>query len=307
TRDCLDLIKEMSGVNMVIDGHSHTLLDTTVYDSENKAVRYRQARHHSQYIGIAELKFDNAGNVKPDGEAYDILELDSSIKEDPVFLDSLGIWSKPVQDYDAIIAGYISDDLLLHYPASRSGEFALGNLIADAFLWYGQKYNAQAAIINTGGIREDLNAPKVTMKDIYSVLPFGNTLDIVTVTGRELLDMMSNGVSRVGGSGSGRFPQVSGIRFAYDKSEGEIRWVKIKQGSRFINVNPNNRYKIAVNSYMTTGGDGYVMLQELSPSDKLAGLAPQQQVLADYLNYKSTAENPLNIAEIEDNRIKAYE
>jgi 5'-nucleotidase/UDP-sugar diphosphatase len=98
----------------------------------------------------------------------------------------------------------------------------MGNLIADAMLWATQNDGTQVAIENGGGIRASLPAGDITMGGVLEVLPFGNMLATFGLKGSDLLLALENGVSRAenpDNEGTGRFPQVAGIRFSWDGSK----------------------------------------------------------------------------------------
>jgi len=176
-------------------------------------------------------------------------------------------------------------------------------LVADAFLWYGRRYGVQAAIVNAGGIREGMTAPEVNLKKVYSVLPFDNTLDVVTLTGEQLTKMIEAALLRAEQVSSGCFPQVSGMRIVYDSKHDCLKSLKIQSGHKFKNVKKRSEYKIAINSFIANGGDGYKILADADASMKMSGLAPQQEVLAGYLQTHSSNDKQLDVTKLVDGRI----
>lgn len=141
----------------------------------------------------------------------------------------------------------------------RGKESNFGNLIADASRSF---TGADVAIANGGGIRTDAvyGPGQLTRKDIFAVLPFGNILISIEVTGAELLAALENGVSSVE-SGAGRFPHVSGMTFTYDPAAAP--------GSRIVEVLISGRpldldatYLVATNDFIAAGGDGYAMFKD---------------------------------------------
>ncbi|MEF2278404.1 5'-nucleotidase C-terminal domain-containing protein [Deinococcus sp. YIM 134068] len=162
----------------------------------------------------------------------------------------------------------------------RLQEVALGNLIADAFR---ARYGTQLAIQNGGSIRSSLPssyAPQdktlrrpapgyqpgpphdLVAGDVYSVLPFGNTVVTRTVTGVQLYAALENSVSALPGA-SGRFLQVSGFSFTYDVSR--------PVGSRVVNVTLDGgmpilkdatTYTLALSDFTNSGGDEYTMFAD---------------------------------------------
>jgi 2',3'-cyclic-nucleotide 2'-phosphodiesterase (5'-nucleotidase family) len=140
----------------------------------------------------------------------------------------------------------------------RSQESNFGSLIADAIR---NATDADVGLTNGGGIRGDrlYEAGHVlTRRDILTELPFGNKTVLIAITGADLLAALENGVSQVE-DGAGRFPQVSGLTFAFDASQpaGErVSDVKVSG----VPLEDDAIYRVATNDYMLGGGDGYTTL-----------------------------------------------
>ena len=173
----------------------------------------------------------------------------------------------------------------------------MGDLITDALVWKAQKegVSVDAAITNGGGIRAEIKAGDITKKDINTVLPFGNTLSIVKVTGAELLEALEASTfctpTTVGG-----FPQVSGIKFtidttktfdAGDKYPGStysapktISRVSIQSvgGKTF---DPKATYTIVTNNFTAAGGDTYYAFAA-SPINYDLGI-PMDEAVMEYI------------------------
>lgn len=137
----------------------------------------------------------------------------------------------------------------------RAEEATMGNLIADAMR---AESGADVAIMNGGGIRGDRTyeaGTKLTRRDILTELPFGNVTVVTELPGSQLLLALENGVSQVE-KGAGRFPQVSGMTFAFDPSaDVGARVSEVMIGGAALDA--DKLYKVAVNDYILGGGDGY--------------------------------------------------
>ncbi|WP_284164352.1 bifunctional UDP-sugar hydrolase/5'-nucleotidase [Frigidibacter sp. SD6-1] len=140
----------------------------------------------------------------------------------------------------------------------RGEEATMGNLIADAMR---DQTGADIAIMNGGGIRGDRTydaGAKLTRRDILSELPFGNVTVVTELPGSQVLAALENGVSQVE-KGAGRFPQVSGLTYAFDASaEAGSRVSEVMVGGAALEA--DKLYKVAVNDYILGGGDGYAAL-----------------------------------------------
>lgn len=169
-----------------------------------------------------------------------------------------------------VVVGVSTAPLDSRKASVRSAETAIGNLIADAAR---AATGADVAITNGGGIRGNKEYPagtKLTRKDIFTELPFGNKTVKLEVTGEAVWAALENGFSEVE-NGAGRFPQVSGLVVEAD--------FKQPKGSRMLSVmiggKPLDRaasYTLSTNDFMQGGGDGYVMFKSARVLvDALAG------------------------------------
>jgi 5'-nucleotidase len=143
---------------------------------------------------------------------------------------------------------------------NRSRETNLGDFIAEACR---RAAGADVALVNGGSIRSNTTyGPGVLAKrDILSILPFEDLVVTLEVTGAVLRAALEHGVSTVGVQREpGRFPQISGLRFAYD--------ARRPAGSRVTSVSVNGEpldgqrtYKLATSTFLLDGGDGYAMFR----------------------------------------------
>ncbi|HEU5212125.1 MAG TPA: 5'-nucleotidase C-terminal domain-containing protein [Gaiellaceae bacterium] len=190
----------------------------------------------------------------------------------------------------------------------RTCESLEGNVVTDAMRTKYQPIGVEFAITNSGGLRADLTCPTtdiagdfcpaytpppytITRGQNLTVLPFGNIVVTLTVSGAELKTMLENGVSRMPAV-DGRFPQVSGLCFTYDiaaaagsRVTGAVR--ADNNGNctaTAVDLTGASSYKIAENDFMAGGGDGYpVFTPRVTTQDIM------EQVSADYI----TANSPL--------------
>ncbi|MFO1323626.1 MAG: 5'-nucleotidase C-terminal domain-containing protein [Burkholderiales bacterium] len=188
---------------------------------------------------------------------------------------------------------------------TRLHESAMGNLVADAMRMY--YTGVDAAITNSGGLRQDFrcNPPtageqpcQITWGEAFSVLPFGNSTVILTLTGAQLKQALLNGFSPKcdGTIATGRFPQVSGLKLTYacNGTTPDITgmWKIPSAGGGRLNpvpvpvaIGPSDPVRIVTNDFMFTGGDGYAVFAQgtnvLVPAHELL------QILVDYIKSHS--------------------
>jgi 5'-nucleotidase len=138
----------------------------------------------------------------------------------------------------------------------RSRETNLGNLISDVVREFAR---AEVAIINGGNIRGSINEGPITLGDAFRVLAFDNTVVTFRLTGAQLREALENGVSQVE-HGSGRFPQVSGMTYAYDRTRAAgQRIVEVRVGGQPLEA--TRSYLVATNDFLADGGDGYAVFK----------------------------------------------
>ena len=140
----------------------------------------------------------------------------------------------------------------------------MGNLVADAMR---AKYpEAEAAITNSGGLRQDIRGTppsageavnEITFGEMFAVLPFGNQTVLETLTGAQLVTALTNGFSPVCNPlvATGRFPQVSGLKITFHCNGTTAVVDSILKGA--TPVGPTDTVRFVTNDFMYTGGDGY--------------------------------------------------
>jgi 5'-nucleotidase / UDP-sugar diphosphatase len=226
--------------------------------------------------------------VKWDG---DPTVVDASIAADPAVEALRQKLAEPLTTARLTVIGKNVLDLDGQASTLRSQESALGNLVADAMLEATRADNTQVALMNGSGVRTSLKAGDITVGGVLEVLPFGNRLVQMGLKGSELLAALENGVSRVS-EGAGRFPQVAGLRFAYDVSRPagqRVTGVEIGAfGSGFQPLDLGATYRVVVNDFMAGGGDGYESL--LLGTNVQGGDVPLDNVLMDYIRARGTIE-----------------
>ena len=158
----------------------------------------------------------------------------------------------------------------------RTGEAAIGNLVADAMR---AAVGADMALTNSGGIRAAkvyVAGARLTRRDVLKELPFGDKTVLLQVTGREVRAALENGFSRIEKQ-SGRFPQVSGIQVVFDPARpAGSRVVEVRHGGAALD--PDAAYRLATNDFLARGGDGYRVFANRKPliDANAAGLAATQ-------------------------------
>ncbi|MDW3182396.1 bifunctional metallophosphatase/5'-nucleotidase [Roseobacter sp.] len=274
---------ETTGVDVIVGGHSNSLLSNTSdradgpYPTMVGDTAIVQAYAYGKFLGELNLTFDDAGNItEARGEP---LLIDASVSKDSATADRIAEAAQPLEEIRNKVVAETASEIIGVREECRAIECAMGNLIADAMLDRVKDQGVEIAIQNGGGIRASIDAGKVTMGEVLTVLPFQNTLSTFDVTGAKIIEALENGVSQHE-EGAGRFPQVAGMSYAFDVAQ--------PAGSRISDVmvggapiDPAKVYSVVSNNYVRNGGDGYDMFKD---AENAYDFGPDvADVMADFL------------------------
>ena len=264
----IEIAEKVPGLDLVIGGHSHTLLSNTQdgaagsYPVMVGDVPVLQAYAYSKYLGEVTLTFDDEGNLTS-AEGEPIL-LDASVEPDAEIAARVAEMGAPIEETKKRVVASSAAAIEGDRAVCRVQECEMGNLVADAMLARVADQGVQLAIANSGGLRASIDAGEVTMGEVLTVLPFQNTLSTFEISGQGVIDALENGVSQVE-EVKGRFPQVAGMTFTWDPSvapnEGRIAEVLVAEGDGFTPIDPAATYLVVTNNYVRNGGDGYHMFE----------------------------------------------
>jgi len=267
----LEIAAAVPGLSAVVGGHSHSFLSATdpgregpypvwVDGPDGALVPVVQAGAYGRYLGHLVLTFDDDGRlVFAEG---DTIPIDASVAPDPAVAARVAELAAPLEELRNRVVGEAAGEIAGTRELCRAAECPMGNLVADAMLERARPLGAQIALQNGGGLRASIDAGPITMGEVLTVLPFQNTLSTFDVTGAVVLAALENGVSQVE-EGAGRFPQVAGLKYAFDAAQpagSRVSEVMVAgaDGS-FAPLDPAATYGMVSNNYIRQGGDGYAM------------------------------------------------
>lgn len=283
--------------DLIMGGHEHYLINA--YAGHAPILKMGS---DARYLGKIQVSFSTKKNAV-ENIVWEVMPVNSELKEDPDML-------KAIHSYDDELAKELDHEIGTStvpldavQANNETKETNLGNFVADAF----RKYTgADVCLVNGGSIRSNQIYAEGALKkrDVLAILPFENPVVKIEVTGAVLKEALENGVSKAGAA-AGRFPQVSGLSFSYDTT--------LPPGSRVTRVlvngaplDQNKSYTLAGNDYLTSGGDGYLMLRgrkylikpEEGKSESVILLeALTQGKIAPAIDGRITRINPLTAAE----------
>ena len=291
----IDLLEKVTGIDVFIDGHSHSteeeIVEKTNTDRKVGDTILTSTGTKLENIGVVTIKDSAITTTCVPTEGIEVAA------DDAIAARAAAIIAEIEADYGTVFA---KTEVTLNGekdPGNRTEETNLGDLITDAMIWGAAREGTtvDAAVTNGGGIRATIAAGDITKKDVNTVLPFGNTLSIIQITGSELLEVLEASTFCTP-EALGGFPQVSGIEFtvntaaAYDQGEEypgttyfapkTINRVTITSvgGKDF---DPSATYTIATNDFLASGGDTYYRFVNAVANYDLG--VSLDEVLMDYI------------------------
>ncbi len=282
------LAKSVEGIDVIVGGHSHTQLDKPVVVDKNIAGQAKattlivQAYQYNDYLGTLDVTFNNKGVVVAHNGA--LLKVADYV-EDAQALATLKPFKDKVEELSNTETGATAIIALDNprtggdntKPSVRKNETPLGNLITDGMLKKAKQYNNDVimALQNGGGIRAGINQGPITVGEVITVLPFGNTLATMSLTGKELKEALEVSVGQYSAENGG-FLHVSGAKVEFDSSKAKgQRIVKVSymdgQGE-YVEIQDNVTYTIATNAFTAKGGDGYDVFKKAYEEGRVTDL-----------------------------------
>ncbi|HNV05983.1 MAG TPA: bifunctional UDP-sugar hydrolase/5'-nucleotidase [Petrotogaceae bacterium] len=209
---------------------------------------------HSELV--SRLNINMIGN-KIIGFNFAHIFLTENLPQDPHINNIIAMYSDNLNKSMSQVVGLTQVDLDGERGTVRLKESNLGNLIADSLRDFG---GADIALQNGGGIRASIKKGQITLKDIYTVLPFDNAVVVFKASGKVIWDTIEHSISQYP-SAAGQFLQVSGMTYKFDASkEPYKRLLEIKINNEPIDL--EKIYTVVANDFMTGGGDKYTMLRD---------------------------------------------
>jgi 5'-nucleotidase len=303
------LAAEVPGIDVIVGGHSHTFLGTgegeggpyptLVKSPDGIDVPIVQAGQYGKVLGELKVTWDDAGKVVSASGAP--LLLDKSITPDAATLAKVAELGIPLETMKAEVIGTATELIQGDRNVCRVQECSMGNLVADAQLDRVADQGVTISIANSGGLRASIDAGEITMGEVLTVLPFSNTLATFQISGADLVASLENGVSQIE-EVAGRFPQVAGLKYTFDKSKpagSRISDVLVQDGANWVPIDPAKIYGVVTNNYVRGGGDGYALFGSNAQNPYDFG-PPLERVLADFIAKQGGTYTPYTDGRITD-------
>lgn len=295
----LTLASVVEGIDVIVGGHSHTELEDPVVvdedgngDTKDPTVIVQTGANNSN-LGVIDVEFDDNGVIVE--QAGELISIGNQA-EDPEAAALLEEYSTVVDELAQEEIG-VTAEVALENPRTgdegnttgesvRKNETVLGNLITDGMLAKAKEYDESVimALQNGGGIRSAIDAGPITVGEVITVLPFGNTLATMDVTGAELKEAFEISFGQYPLE-SGGFLHAAGAKVKFDSSKpaGE-RVVSIayeNEDGTYTEIGDSETYTVATNAFTAKGGDGYTVFAKAYEEGLVTDLG-----LSDWENFR---------------------
>ena len=271
------LANQVDGIDVIIDGHSHTLLENGLMVNNTLIA---QTFEHDKNLGKVNIEISNGNVVNKTAELINVSETEN-VMEDPELteiIEAINAKNEPI--FAQVVA---KTDIYLDGVREnvRTKETNLGNLSADAVR---KASGADIGFVNGGNIRTDIQPGDITFGKLAELFPFGNTVQVKKITGEDLRKVLEISVQAYPAT-QGGFLHVSGMSFEFDPTkEVGSRVVGVKVGESPLDL--NKEYTVAINDFLGIGGDGYDLFKNYPIYGEVG---TYEEAFADYLNTNGTA------------------
>lgn len=291
----IELAKAVDGIDIIVGGHTHTSLTKPVVIAGKEPTIIVQAGQYGENLGTLDVEFDRNGVVVAHkGELIKVADK----AEDAEAATLLKKYSTVVEELKNRPTGATAEATLENprtggdntKESVRKNETPLGNIITDGMLAKAKTHNSKVimALQNGGGIRAPIEKGTITVGEVINVLPFGNTLAIMEITGAELKQAFETSFKEYPNENGG-FLHVSGAKVQFDSSKpagSRVVKVEYKDGTVYKQVVASEKYTIATNAFTAKGGDGYDVFKKAYEEGRVIDLG-----LSDWENFAEHLKN----------------
>lgn len=266
------LAKEVEGIDVIVGGHTHDKLSEPYIDETGaEPTVIVQANEYNKFVGTLDVIFDEEGVITE--YAGELIEVDQKNEDGTYVFEEneevknrlASAYTPEIEKVKAQVVGSAAAALDGERANVRTKETNLGNLITDAMIAKAKTIDPDTVIAlqNGGGIRASIDAGDITMEEVLTVMPFGNALAIMDLTGAEIKAALEHSVS-LAPEQNGAFLQAAGLKFTYDSSKAagsRVTSVEVNEGGTFVPLDEAKTYAVATNTFTAKGGDNFSMFK----------------------------------------------
>ena len=306
--DCKEFVANIKGIDAVLAGHEHIVMDESYTDSEGKLIPVVEAGYYMNNIGVMELTLDaDSKKILSVDEQFYTMENLNGITENEQIKNNISQIENEQQVILSQTIGYTEKAYPYSWEDIRISQQDIGKFITDSYLEF---TGADVAFENAGGIRAGLETGDITYQDVISISPYGNIVITKKLTGKEIIDILNQSIA-IGKAcddiytiqkeavkkgedpyqyswpeHNGSYLQFSGIKIKTNEN-GQIVSAKING----TDVNDNQIYTVAMNNYLGES-NVYTTLAQTSLEQEFGTC---EQALLKYIKNR----NDMNIKETE--------
>ncbi|MFE1954402.1 MULTISPECIES: bifunctional metallophosphatase/5'-nucleotidase [Streptomyces] len=288
-------------VDALVTGHTHQAYVCTIPDPSGKPRMVTSASSFGKVYTDTTLTYDRRTRDIVRTSVKSANHVVARTQPKAADMTSLiGRWDKLAAPVANRPVGHISADILGR--GAKTPEEPLGDLIADAQLAYGKSLDPKTslALMNAGGVRSDLvhkasgseGDGVVTYREAFAVQPFSNTVNLVDLTGAQVVEALQQQVSGSNEASPRVLQPSSGLTYTIDmKKTGAARLLVDTVKLNGAAIDPAATYRVAMNSFLAGGGDGFTALGQ--GKNPLVG-GDDLKAFGDYLTANSSAQKPID-------------
>lgn len=298
-RNDLELAEKLPAVDFIIGGDSHTLMGDysryglpsvgpypmQVTNAEGNLVCVAHAWQYSQVVGELTVSFDGNSVADCGGQSHFLVAENApeqvgslaqfaAVAEHPAILEQLEHYQEEIDVLTQQVVAQVEERLCLRRmgplanPECGAGRQSDAHrVVAEAFMMSAPQ--ADFALQNGGGVRREIIAGELTVADVYSLLPFANTLVEMQITGQEVKQVLEQALAYAvsAGGSDGAYPHGAGIRFAVNMAaaNGErVSQLEVETPTGWQPIQMSQTYTMVTNSFLAGGNDGWALLADIS-------------------------------------------
>lgn len=242
-----DLIGKTTGIDVVLDGHSHSVIECNMVPDVNHTPK-PSTQTGTAVVNVGKLHISKEGKC-----TTTLIPANSISYESASVAQAVADAKKNFEEFTSRVCAQADCKLSINDENGkrivRKQEAGIGNFFCDVVAALA---DAEISVFNGGGIRADLPQGKVTNGDIVNVIPFDSQMCLMEFTGQQLLDVLETGFSLLPAE-NGNFPQVSGLKLNVDiKASPRIKSAQVLVNGKWVALDPDGRYKVASSDYLMT-------------------------------------------------------
>jgi 2',3'-cyclic-nucleotide 2'-phosphodiesterase (5'-nucleotidase family) len=291
-----ELIDAGKPVSLIIGGHQHEYMDEPLYVGDTAII---VAYQYGRVLGRADLTLDfDTKWLTIDN--YEYITINNELTPDPDVEARVAYWADLVAPYVEQVVGYTNVSLVTDYNAESN----MGNLVTDGMLWKADEYDdgevngsVDIAFTNPGGLRADIEIPdgtelpyEVTWGDTFNVMPFGNTLFLMDLTGEQIMTLLNQSATLYKG-----ILQTAGATWYWYNDcdcDAPTTWgaYDVMVGGEPLDA--EETYRVVTNNYLAGGQDGWVTFAE--GTNRWDSYFDMQEGVNEYIQWYNDTVGPID-------------